>query len=888
MKRTPLIITFFVIILVAGGIWIYRASHIKKITAWDLISKDVALVFELNQLSLFLQKIDGLPVVKELFVRSDGLKQIAQDQLLYKGKTFVTVFPTARDDFEFLVYIELGANFPNSYLNDFSEGIQKKLSLKRRVYNGVEINEFFSQKESQFAFAIVEDILIMSKSSFLLEGALRMRNADKEQLFKYSNPSLFRLPTLQSDEGNVYMNVGSLLDLTRLVLQPNSTNDNVPLYGNGLADLKVNEDGVLINGFIIDKENDILSLFSRQNPQKIEIESVVSNRVAAIKHFGISDVASWFEDQHAYVDLRDIRSIDSLEQEMTRLSVSLESIRESIGNQIATCYLSKEDGVVNVIKANENANQITIFDELSSKISERNRDSLYVENYAGYEIKLIDYENFLYQLLFPLVPVAEQCFFVRIGSYFLFSENVELLKLFIDDIDSENTWGKSVAWNKFFSSALQESNVNLFFDGKLLSLVLREKLNTKWRQLIDSTNFLSLNKGSIQLSRLESNYYLNSSFDFAKILPENTQQGLAKTTFDIGTEISSVVDVVRNHISKDIELVIQDTANTLYLVTKDLKILWKQPIVEKITDHVDQLDFLANGKLQYFFTTANQVHLIDRLGRYVDGFPKRIAMPASIEYSSIVDYDRSKRYRYLLADTKGSLFLTDKNGNPLEGWNPLSLQARMFSSARHYRMLGKDYFIAIRQSGLVNLMNRRGEMIKGFPLELGFRPSGDFSVTIGSTLSASHFTVVSEDGIKVQFGVDGQIKNREVLLKRIASSQFSLVKAVDESSYVFLRVDPARIAVLSSAGGELFEIENRGSSKWQLTYLENGMKEKFYCLYDQQQNFSNFIDGKGSQLLTQPLESTKMPTLYYDEKSKSLSVYNVFGSSLSSITIKQQ
>lgn len=887
MKRTPLIITFLVLIIVVGGIWSYQAMQVKKITAWDLISKDVALVFEVNQLSLFIQKIDGLPIVKKLFVKSEGLKRIAQDQLLYKGKTYVTVFPTASDDFEFLIYIELGANFPISYLKDFSEGIQKNLSLKKRLYNGVEINEFFNQKESQFAFAIVEDILILSKSSFLLEGAIRMRNAEQKQLFKYSNPSLFRLPTLQSDEGNIYLNAGRLLDLTRLVLQPNLINDKLSLLGNGLADLKVSEDGILINGFIINKENDILSLFSRQNPQKIEIESVVSNRVAAIKHFGISDIASWFEDQNAYVDFRDIRSIDSLEQEMARLSVSLESIRQSIGNQIATCYLSKEGGVVNVIKANESANQINIFDELSSKISERNKDSLYVENYAGYEIKLIDYENFLYQLLYPLAPTAEQCFFVRIGPHFLFSENVELLKLFIDDIDSENTWGKSVVWNKFFSSSLQESNVNLFFDGKLLSLVLREKFNAKWRQLFDSTNFLSLNKGSLQLSKLESNYYMNVSLDFAKNLPGNMKLGLERTTFEIGTDISSAVKIVRSHITKDIELVIQDSLNNFYLLSKDLKILWKQPILDKITDDVDQLDFLANGKLQYFFTTANQVHLIDRLGRYVDGFPKRVPMSASIEYSSIVDYDRSKRYRYLLTDTKGNLILTDKNGNPLEGWNPLSLNGRMFSSTRHYRILGKDYFIGIQQSGLVHLMTRRGEVIKGFPLDLGFRPAGDFSVTIGSTLSASHFTAVSEDGIKVQFGVDGQIRKREVLLKRISASQFSLVKSVDESSYVFLRVDPGRIAVLNSDGELLFEIENMGSTQWQLTHIENGLKEKYYCLYDRQQNFSYFIDDHGQQLLTQPVESSRMPTLYYDDKSRSLSIYNVFGSSISSIKIKQ-
>jgi hypothetical protein len=241
----------------------------------------------------------------------------------------------------------------------------------------------------------------------------------------------------------------------------------------------------------------------------------------------------------------------------------------------------------------------------------------------------------------------------------------------------------------------------------------------------------------------------------------------------------------------------------------------------------------------------------------------------------------------LLTDQKGNLWLTDKGGNLLEGWNPRALTGRMIRSSRHYRVFGKDYFMAIQQNGIVNLLNRRGEMVRGFPLNLDLRPIGDYFITIGKSLSSSFFTVVSDDGLKVQFGFDGQIRKKEVLIKRVGSSVFSLVRSKMEDSYVFLRVDPGKLAILDPDGKIIFENENPGSTSCGLSYIENRLKERYYCLYDSQQNFSYIFDSTGQLVLSEPLESTQPPTLNFDEKSKTLSIYNAFDANLSLISIKK-
>lgn len=882
MKRTAIFITLGIILIMVGAVWVYQSTQEKNITPWDIIGNDAVFVVELPDINSINQKLKELPALDKVISSNENLRSVLNNKFFQGRKVLLSIQPITRDDFGFLVYAEVNATLWQSDVRSIGLPFSDS-NIKKRVYNGIEINELIGEKHD-LSFALIDDILVLSESSFLLEGILRLRTLDKNNLFHSKNSALFKLPTLKSDEGNIYINISNLTDFLTLFQKKDLRKDKLLLNGSGLADIKISEHGVILNGFLINPEVGLLNLFERQKPQPIDIENFISNKVAAVAHFGISETDQWFNDQKELVKINGITSIDSLEHEMLRLSVSIESLRKAVGNQFANCYLNENDQVVNILKLNEEAGRISVFDELSSKLANQRKDSLYIENYAGYQIKLVDYKNFLYQLLYPLALPAEQTFFVQVGQYLILSENVELIKFFIDDMDTEDTWGKSVEWNKFLSTTLRESNINIFLDGKLTSIFLRNKLNAKWRSIFKANNFMGIDKGSFQLSRLETNYYFNASLQFLDL--SNAQNSLIKTTYNFGSKIVTQPKIVRSHLSKDVEVVMQDSANNLYLLSKDLKVLWRKPINHPIVDDIKQLDFYANGKLQLFFTTNNEIHIIDRLGGYVDGFPKSIDADSGIEYSQLVDYDRSKRYRYLLTEEKGNLLLTDKSGNILEGWNPRKLNGRMLEAARHYRVLGKDYFLAVTENGTVNLMNRRGEMVKGFPLDLAIRPKGNISITIDNSLSSTYLTAVSKDGLKIQFGLDGQIRKKEVLLKRTASSEFSLVKSILEDTYVFLRVDPGKLTILDTDGKNLIEIENPGSTNWSLTYLENRLKERFYCLYDEQQNFSYYFDFAGKLLLPQPLESTQLPSLNYDERQKSLSIYNTDESSLSLISIK--
>ena len=885
MKKAPLLITVLIFFLTAAGIWYYQSLRKAKPSSWDFVTSDAVFVAELSNLQQSIDKLAIIPSLKDVIQFSNALSHFGQIKA-FADNVLISGHIVKRDDFDLVIYANIGTESQVQVLKNLDKLFVSPYSFSKRTYNGYEINEVFKQEKLFFAFVAMDGILIGSNSSFLLEGAVRLRTVEGTEIFKKKNADLFQLPSLASDEGNLYVNLIRFQDYLKIFMNPTRQLTSHLSFGEGsIADLKINGNQVLVNGFVVDNTNTTLSLFVNQRPQPFDIGHLISNKVASLVHYGFSNSADWFVEQAKQLDEKSMLSVDSLNEELKALSIDIKSIRRSVGNQFANGFISQANtGVVSVLGLNDSLDRISIFDELASKISEKKKDSIYIETYSGYEIKLIDQRNFLYQLFYPLAPQMDQTFFVRMGGYMIMADDVELIKLFIDDIDSENTWGKSVDWNKYLESSQQESNVNLFFDGRLVSFLLRSKLNSKWKPFFDSTSLLGIDKGSIQLSRLDENYYLNGSFHFSsKAKNKSLESNLTKIVYDLDSKITHRPSIVQSHRSKEIEILVQDSLSNLFLLSRELKTEWRAPLDGDLVDDIEHVDFYANGKIQYLMSTSSTVYIIDRLGRAVEPFPIKFDQ-TNLEYSKVIDYDKSKRYRFLFSNKKGDLYLTDKNGKVLQGWNPRPTGGNLIGTGRHYRVLGKDYFIVIQKNGKVHLLNRRGENIKGFPFSLSVRPSGDYYFGIGSNTTTS-VSVVSQDGLLIQFGLDGQLQKREVLLKRTGSSQFYLVKSDSENSFAIVRVDPDRIAVLESNGTVMFEFENPGSTQWTVGYLENRLKEKIFCFYDRQQNFSYFFDHSGNHLLNQPVESTLAPVLYYDEEDKKLSVYNVNDSEISLLSI---
>src|SRR5690606_34962811 len=355
---------------------------------------------------------------------------------------------------------------------------------------------------------------------------------------------------------------------------------------------------------------------------------------------------------------------------------------------------------------------------------------------------------------------------------------------------------------------------------------------------------------------LNESFYTNVAWQYEQPAlpgPESRPENqMLVTRFPV--QLTGKPYVVTSHVDKSSEVLLQDSLNQIHLVSATGKVLWSMSLNGPIVREVFQVDYYKNGKLQYFFVAGDKLHIIDRLGNYVPPFPVEMKTK-EVDYVSLVDYDQSKIYRLLITDRSGRIWIYEKQGVHLEGWKPNYVEGALASPARHHRIRGREYLIAIRRDGRVYLMNRRGELQKGFPINLDARPTGEYFLELGSRVDNSNFVVVSSDGFRIKFNTEGKIQTRETLVKSSVNSKFSLVKEYNGKSYCMVRQDPGGLVVQDAIGKEIISNSYIGMNPVVVSYYDFGAGSVYYSITDRVQNLTYVYDQSGNLLTSPPLES---------------------------------
>lgn len=78
---------------------------------------------------------------------------------------------------------------------------------------------------------------------------------------------------------------------------------------------------------------------------------------------------------------------------------------------------------------------------------------------------------------------------------------------------------------------------------------------------------------------------------------------------------------VKNTGTGKVNTISQNKDNSIVLKDENGKELWKKALGAKLCGMVGEVDFYRNGKIQFLMVEGSKVHLIDRLGKEVEGFP---------------------------------------------------------------------------------------------------------------------------------------------------------------------------------------------------------------------------------------------------------------------------
>ncbi|MFN3555297.1 MAG: hypothetical protein ACK4VN_04955 [Bacteroidales bacterium] len=304
---------------------------------------------------------------------------------------------------------------------------------------------------------------------------------------------------------------------------------------------------------------------------------------------------------------------------------------------------------------------------------------------------------------------------------------------------------------------------------------------------------------------------------------------------------------VRNHLNGQTEIILQDTLNHLYLIDMEGQVLWKKELSGPVMSEIYQVDIYKNNRLQYLFNTRNYLHLIDRNGAYVSGFPMRLPAPASAGIA-VFDYDSNRNYRVIFPAENHRVYNYNLARRPVSGWEYRQSQTLVTRPVQHIRLAGKDFLFLTDTLGTVQILNRRGVS----RLHTRQKIQADPRMRIFAALAGNppYFVIAGKAGEINQLQLDGNMVSFQPdtfsLQYKLVHGNFSDTRQAD-----LIYLDKGNLMVFNASGRRIMTLPlGADLGPWLLQTQNHGT---LVGLADSQQKRLFLIDSDASILSPFPV-----------------------------------
>jgi hypothetical protein len=564
--------------------------------------------------------------------------------------------------------------------------------------------------ETEWKFEISKGLCLISSDEGVIEAGLkRLRSKDPlpyESMYRRVDKTSGR-----NVDANIYINFVRIPKIARSIFAPSYFSDQIILPDFGTwseIDLLVKDDELLMNGYTeaIDTLNQFLSLFRKQEAQKIEVTRVLPYNTSMLLSFGFSDFQQLHSENALYLSNEGVypEREEKLDGIKRRYGPNVERyMTEWVGNELALAMINPHlgDREANSFVAVHAADIDKAKQDLLSLSS-----SQYTSQYRDYTFRRITIPELLPVMYGRAFAVISKNYYTQIEDYIVFANSSESLQNFINIFLSGKTLEQNENFKGFTDNVSDRSNIFCYFNIRNSVSLLEDALALPLAGFVKSNpetvrNFEAL---AVQFKALNNMYFTSV---YVKHNPAFIQEDLSIWKAYLDAPVYGQPYFVKDHRTNNLKIVAFDTLNNMYLIDHEGNIDWKLNLGEKVLSDVQTVDFYKNGKIQYLFNTENRIYLIDLLGRDVEGYPVELRQKAT-NGIAVFDYDNDRDYRVLLALEDNRVYNYDIKGKSVEGWkNPLS-KARVVEAVQHLRSGGRDYIIIADEEGNIRITDRRG------------------------------------------------------------------------------------------------------------------------------------------------------------------------------------
>ncbi len=893
MKR--LLIVLAILLLAGSGYFTYErwVKH-SDITSWSFIPSSASLVFEVKLLKDFTQ-LKGYPIWKNLndvpsFAKIEQgisfLDTINGDggftAIFKEAPVLISTHKISKSDMDFLYVLDIENISQNTFVSATIGRLKENgYRFKTRNYNGFQISEISKDSEI-FTCIFYKNYLLASFTPYLVEDAIR--TIEGEQIpfdRKFSKTQ----NTTTSGSFSIYFNY----DQTSSLLSGISNQKVVLPLSSGNYSTQLDSGYLNFSGFTYSDEGWMAT--HRDQPGSFDMAEIIPENTAYLLHFSTANIAAWKTRQMEYIASSEPAIKYYQDSLKSSFDFNADQVLDLVDEEIGVIQLesnsSREAHRLCILELASAEESLSFFEDLTERIARSRGDTVYTEPYSENEIRYLPIRDFPKTFLGEVAGSFNQCFYINHRNYLIISNDLQELKKLIFSIQNEDSWGKSLRMNEFFQRANNEANLSLFINIPRATKIIRDNLNSSWKEHFEAnlSTYQNFELAAFQFSYLDDRYFTNFTFTQPQLSSRSIPKTSPETGLRFATNLITKPFLLKTHAHTDFDMIVQDSTNAIYYLDQNQNTLWTEEIGGEIVSDIFPIDYYKNGKLQYAFATEAEVHIWDRTGEAIPGFPKALN-DVKIDHFNLIDYDLSRSYRMSITDVDGNVYLTDKDLKPLEGWKPKKFERSALGRLEHKRLGRRDIMISMQENGDVNIVSRRGTDIKGFPFETDQRLDKNYFIRASNGLSNSSITILSEAGVLTELTLEGNVIQRDQLLKTSADAKFQLLPDRSGKSFLIVRNEGSSYEVLDETGNLLFTKDYFSEEPILMQYYEFGAG-KDLVIFTDTSNESLFIYDKSGNLITgNPLKSRHEVSILYSSASREFQVYTTWSTNLERYTFK--
>ncbi len=149
---------------------------------------------------------------------------------------------------------------------------------------------------------------------------------------------------------------------------------------------------------------------------------------------------------------------------------------------------------------------------------------------------------------------------------------------------------------------------------------------------------------------------------------------------------------VKNSGTGKMNLFYQNDHGSLCLKEEGGKGLWGVPFDGKLCGTAHNVDYYANGKLQIIFGSGSRIYIIDRLGRFVSGFPVDLGKDIVLG-PDVYDFNGTKAYNIMVLHKNHTIEMYNLKGKKPSSWKSIIASETIKSLPERIEVGGRTFWV---------------------------------------------------------------------------------------------------------------------------------------------------------------------------------------------------